>query len=217
MAKRLSTQQKLSRLEELAKSPLSEDEIQEIHKALGSANNIVVAKAAKVTEKCAIAELIPQLVVAFERFIEKPAKADKGCFAKIALIEALDTLEYRDSELFLRSIHHVQMEPVFGGQEDTAAELRGKCAFALARIEYVDVFFELTSLLTDPESQARIAAVKALTYLGCERSELLLRLKILTGDEEAQILHECFSGLMDMNPQRLFLVKAVADPPLLNG
>ena len=62
MAKRSSTQQKLSKLEELAKSPLSEDEIQEIRKALGNANSIIVAKAAKVTEKCAIAELIPQLL-----------------------------------------------------------------------------------------------------------------------------------------------------------
>jgi len=202
MAKKSSIQEKLAKLEELANGPLSENDINEIRKALSSANNLVVAKAAQVVAGCSIVDLILQLAAAFDRFMEKPAKADKGCFAKIAIVEALYKLEYREYDVFLRGIRHIQMEAVYGGQEDTAANLRAKCALALARMEYWEVFFELTPLLTDPEPQPRIAAVKALTYLAEEKSELLLRLKILTGDEESQVLSECFLGLVSIAPTR---------------
>jgi hypothetical protein len=111
-------------------------------------------------------------------------------------------MEIREYDTFLRGIRHVQMEPVYGGREDTAANLRGRCALALARCEYPDIFFELTTLLTDPEPQPRIAAIKALTYLNEEKSELLLRLKALTGDKEPQVLSECFLGLMSIAPAR---------------
>jgi HEAT repeat protein len=217
MAKRLTTEEKLTRLGEIGKNPLSEEGIQEIRKSLSSANNIIVAKAAKIVAKCHITELLPNLAEAFDRFIKKPAKTDKGCFAKTAIIQALDSLEYNESELFLQGIHYVQMEPVYGGQQDTAAELRGKCVFALARIEPPEVFFELTPLLTDSELQPRIAAVKALTYLVSEKSELLLRLKILTGDKAPQVLHECFAGLMSIEPSRSmdFVAKYLNSPDLL--
>jgi hypothetical protein len=200
MAKRLSTQEKLAKLGKLADQPLSEDSIKEIRKALSSANNLVVAKAAQVAAKCQRTDLIPELIVAFERFMQKPVKTDKGCFAKTALVEALDTLEIREYDVFLQGIHHIQMEPAYGGHEDTAANLRARCALALARCEYPDIFFELTTLLADPEPQPRIAAIKALTYLNEEKSELLLRLKALTGDKEPQVLSECFSGLISIAP-----------------
>jgi HEAT repeat protein len=202
MAKRLSTQEKLAKLGKLVNQPLSEDGIKEIKKALASANNLVAAKAAQVAAQCQLIDLIPQLISAFERFMEKAVKSDKGCFAKTALVEALDTMETREYAPFLQGIRHVQMEPVYGGHEDTAANLRARCALALARCEYPDIFFELTPLLTDPEPQARIAAIKALTYLNEEKSELLLRLKTLTGDKEPQVLSECFSGLMTIAPAR---------------
>lgn len=200
--KRVSTEEKLSRLRKLAKGPLSDDDKQEIWKSLASANNIVVAKTVQVVAEHRITEFIPQLVTAFDRFMKDPLKTDKGCLAKTAVVEALDKLEYRESEVFLRGIRHVQMEPVYGGHKDTAANLRARCALAFARIDYEEVFFELTRLLADPEIQPRIAAVRSLTCLVCETSELLLRLKILTGDEEPQVLSECFVGLMSIAPKR---------------
>jgi len=47
----------------------------------------------------------------------------------------------------------------------------------------------------------RTAAVKALTYLGDLEGEALLRLKVLTGDR-ADVVGECFLGLMTMAPTR---------------
>jgi hypothetical protein len=202
MAKRLSTEEKLTHLADLATRPISDESMKELKKALAAANNLVVAKAAKVAAECHLDVLAQPLADAFTRFIGKPAKADQRCFAKVALVEALDTLDYRDYEVFLKGVHHVQMEPVYGGQEDTAAGLRAKSAIALAKHEYPDVFFELVPLLTDAEPQPRIAAIKALTYLNEDKSELLLRLKVLTGDDEPQVLSECFAGLMSIAPQR---------------
>lgn len=200
--KRISTEEKLNRLRKLAKGSLSDDDKQEIRKFLASANNIVVAKTAQVVAERRITELIPQLVAAFDRFMKNPLKTDKGCLAKTAIVEALDKLEYQESDVFLRGIRHVQMEPVYGGHKDTAANLRARCALAFARIDYKEVFFELSTLLADPEIQPRIAAVRSFTCLVCETSELLLRLKILTGDEEPQVLSECFAGLMSIAPKR---------------
>jgi hypothetical protein len=202
MAKKSSVQEKLAKVGKLVNGPLSKNDVTAIRKALSSANNIVAAKAAKVTSACAIRDLIPQLVKAFDCFMKKPAKTDKGCFAKTAIVEALDKLEYQEYDVFLRGIRHVQTEPVYGGRKDTAANFRAQCALALARREYEEVFFELTPLLTDPELPPRIAAIKALTYLNEEKSELLLRLKVLTGDEEPQVLSECFLGLVSIAPIR---------------
>ena len=162
----------------------------------------MVAKTAQVIAEHRISELIPQLIAAFDRFMKNPLKTDKGCLAKTAIVEALDKLESQESDVFLRGIRHAQMEPAYGGRRDTAANLRARCALAFARIEYEEVFFELTRLLADPEIQPRIAAVRSLTCLVCETSELLLRLKVLMGDEEPQVLSECFAGLMSIVPKR---------------
>ena len=202
MAKRLSTEEKLAQLSQLQTRPLSEADIKELKKALSGPNNLVVAKAAKVSAACHLDTLIPTLVAAFERFMQKPAKADQRCYAKTALIEALESLNCFHCAVFLQGIHHIQMEAVFGGQEDTAATLRADCAIALAKQEYPDVFFELVPLLTDLEFQPRVAAIKALTYLNEEKSELLLRFKVLSGDDEPQVLGECFAGLMSIAPER---------------
>jgi hypothetical protein len=202
MAQKLSVEETLARLGKLTKTSFTESEMKDIQKALSSANNVIVAKAAKVVADGRLISLLPQLIQAFERFMNKPAKTDKGCFAKIAIVEALDVLQYPTTEIFRQGIRHVQMEPIYGGQQDTAANLRAKCALALARREVVDIFFELIPLLTDPEPQPRLDAVKALTYLNEEKSELLLRLKVLTGDAEPQVLSECFAGLMSIAPER---------------
>lgn len=205
MAKRLSLEDKLSRLGEIEKTEtetLSPEAIQELRKALGGANNFLVAKAAQVTATCGATDLIPRLVAAFDRFMAKPAKADKGCQAKTALIQALNRLGYEESTPFLQGIRRIQMEPVWGGQEDTAADLRSNSASGLVRLGYADVFFELTTLLVDQELQPRLMAVKALTHLGTEASELLLRLKVLAGDQDPQVLADCLTGLMTIDAVR---------------
>ena len=69
--------------------------------------------------------------VAFDRFLVEPLKNDKLCRAKIAIVQALDKIEHGRQKVFERAAGHVQLEPVFGGREDTAAALRGAALFAL--------------------------------------------------------------------------------------
>src|SRR5215831_14069069 len=93
-----------------------------IEKALESKSNLVAAKAAKIADETRVGDLVPKLAAAFDRFLQK---GDKGCAALNALARALVNLDYEDDELFRRGMKHVQMEPVYGGSEDVAAELRG--------------------------------------------------------------------------------------------
>ncbi|MGA1825676.1 MAG: HEAT repeat domain-containing protein [bacterium] len=199
---RISLKERIANLEKLVQEPCTDNVIPMLRKTLCSAESILVAKAAKIAAKRELTELIPDLVEAFNYFIAKPAKADPGCLAKMSVVKALDTLYYNDlDDVFLRGVHYVQMEPVYGGHVDTAAELRGKAAFALARINHPEILFILTALLMDPELQARSDAVVALTYLARPESELLLRMKVMAGDPEQDIIRDCFSGLMNINPE----------------
>ncbi len=202
MAKRLSTEEKLGMLRELEEAPKSRETSKELRKALKGANNILVAKAAGIAGNRGEEDLIPELLTAFERFMKNPLKSDKGCLAKEAIIEALDKLEYDDEDIFLRGVAYFQVEPAYLRPVDAATVLRGKCAFALVRVGYPDVVFELTDLLSDPEPRARIAAVKSLAGAARDVSEPLLRLKATLGDEDHQVIAECLSTLVLINPVR---------------
>ena len=48
--------------------------------------------------------------------------------AKTAIVQCLSRLELGSPEVFLRGLHHVQMEPAYGGPVDTAVELRSESA-----------------------------------------------------------------------------------------
>ena len=101
------------RLRELEKTPLSEDVIAEIRKTLSGKNNVLVARAAQVAERRNILDLIPELVKAFGRFMNNPIKTDKGCLAKNAIVEALDSLGYDGKDIFLQGIRHIQFDEAF--------------------------------------------------------------------------------------------------------
>ena len=202
MVKRPTLKEKLARLAELAKGRLSAETAMELRKALSGASNALAARAADVAAKLEAAELIPDLVAAFGRFMDNPEKTDKGCTAKTAEVKALVGLGYDEDGVLLRGIRHVQMEPVYGGRADTAANLRAECAMGLVRIGHPDTLFELTTLLMDGEPQPRRAAVKALAYLGAEPCELLLRIKVLAGDPEPDVIGDCFAGLIGINAER---------------
>src|SRR6266700_1671321 len=102
----------------------SEERIEPLRQALRHRNNFVVGKAAALVREFSIAPLIPDLLVAFDRFFENPEKSDPQCWAKNALSRALAGLEYQEPDCFLRGMHHIQMEPVWGGRSDTAGTLR---------------------------------------------------------------------------------------------
>src|SRR6266568_5965124 len=101
-----------------------------------------------------MSDLTCELLQAFGRFFENPVKTDPQCWAKNALSRALAALEYQESEIFLRGIRHIQMEPVWGGRSDTAGTLRATCALALVQCRSLsenDLLSYLLELLADTD------------------------------------------------------------------
>jgi hypothetical protein len=76
-------------------------------------------------------ELLPDLLGAFDRLFEDPVKRDPQYWCKNAIGRALKDLGRRQSTAFLRGAVHIQMEPIWGRQEDGAGPLRGICLLAL--------------------------------------------------------------------------------------
>jgi len=202
MAAKHSLDEKIARLEALKLEPTTPETIKELRKALKGANSILASAAASAAEAIGATELADDLTGAFERHMVNGDKTDKSCLAKIAIVEALTELGYSETEIFIAGLHHIQMEPVWGGQADTADELRSKCAYALAKTGCRELFIELTRLLFDPMLQPRRAAIQVLSSLDRDESELLLRAKIAAGDQDPNVICDCLSGLMRVAPER---------------
>lgn len=202
MAKHDNLLDTLERLRALEHEPLTDAAREELLRALGHQNNVIIAQAADIMGRSGQAAFIQPLIERGERLFRAGTDADKQCRGKEAIVKALDALGNTWEAIYLRGIRWVQREPVFGGRADTAANLRGLCAQALARMDHPEAHFEIANLLVDREMPARVAAVNALAYLGDEKSELLLRLKALIGDEEPPVLAACFAGLLAIAPER---------------
>jgi HEAT repeat protein len=200
MAKAQSLEAKLARLRSLRGEVSSPEAREELRKALRDASNLVVADAAEVAGKAALTDLAADLVAAFDRLLEHPAKRDKRCRAKIAIVEALNEMEYAKEDIFLRGARYVQLEPVWGGEEDTAAPLRVACAFGLVRLLHRGALPLLVDLLCDPCKAARVGGAQALTYAETEAAALLLRFKARVGDKDPEVISECFAGLLQVRP-----------------
>ncbi|HVW86293.1 MAG TPA: HEAT repeat domain-containing protein [Bryobacteraceae bacterium] len=185
----------LARLDEI--DPQTADGKKHLAKALSAKSNLVAAKAARIAGETLCADLMPDLAAAFGRFLEKGAALDKGCAASTAIARALVAFDCDDASLFRRGIKHVQMEAVWGGAQDTAAELRSICAMGLANSGDPRRLRDLTELLVDREWTARAGAVRAIAAVGSEAASLLLRYKTLLGDKDAEVLSESISALLE--------------------
>jgi HEAT repeat protein len=190
----------LAELHELRAAPATGAAIAKLKQALGNKMSHAVAKAAEIAGEAELAVLVPELAAAFDRLLINPVKADPGCAAKAAIADALYRLDYDDEALFLRGIRHVQLEPVYGGKADTAGPLRSACALGLVRMSYPQVMSELADLLADPEPPVRLAAVRAIAYSENDQGAPLLRLKVLTGDDEPQVIAESLQTLLKLAP-----------------
>ena len=196
-------EQKLAALETLRSAAASAPPTLALRKALEDPNNYYVSKAAAIAADLALTDLIPDLVAAFDRFLSNSVKSDPQCWAKNAIAKALKDFVYDDASFYLRGIKHIQMEPVWGGSEDTAATLRGVCAFALTAcsIPRAEAMRHLVDLLAaDTEKTVRMESALAIAQLGGIESVLLLRLKALAGDREPEVIGQCFTGLLDLAP-----------------
>jgi len=193
---------RLAALGDLRRDPDTPEARKELAKCLASKINLLAAKAARIVGDCKVDGFAPQLVEAFARFMIDPVASDRRCEAKLAIAKALEDLEYPSPDAFLRGIRHVQMEPSFGPPVDTAIELRSISAIGLVRTNYPDVGVELVTLLADKQRDARVGAARAIAYWGTLAGALLLRLKVLTGDRETEVIGECFSGLLHIEAAR---------------
>jgi HEAT repeat protein len=208
MAKSRKLEELQTRLNEIrsqmAVEPLSEAALQELQQILTSKFAVAIAQAARMIRDADLSAttrpvLIDALVSAFNRLMQNPANTDPNCLGKKAIADTLYRLEYSEAELFLTGIRHVQMEPVWGGQSDTAPGLRAVCALGLVRLNYSETMSELADLLADPEPEARIGAARAIAYSENPQGVPLLRLKVQLGDD-APILSECFAALLRLAP-----------------
>jgi len=171
-----------------------------LHHALES-HCRVAARAARIAEDALLYELIPPLKSAYARFLEKPLKQDPSCYAKKALSRALVALDCNDVELYLAGVRYRQLEPVYGGTADTAVDVRAACAMGLVASGYPRALVELTALLNDTDAGARVGAVRAIACGNPREAELLLRSKALAGDAEPQVIGECLTGLLAVEPE----------------
>jgi HEAT repeat protein len=175
----------------------------QLRKALKDRNNYVVSKAAAVIADLQIRELCPDLVAAFGRFLTDPLKSDPQCWAKNAIAKALKNLSHRDPAVFLRGLTHAQLEPVWGGRQDSAGTLRATCAHALVETDLTafEALTHIADLMADPEKPVRIDAARAIAQLGLPAGAIVLRLKALLGDSDPEVTGECFAALLSLAPE----------------
>ena len=149
--------------------------------------------------KFRLAQLLPELLAAFDRFFIDPLKTDPQCWAKNALSRALAALECQDAEVFLRGMRHIQLEPVWGGSEDTAGTLRGMCALALVQcrsLPETELLHCLMELLIDKVTSVRVEGVRAIEQVGSGNAALLLRLIAILAFDEPEVLGACYGGIL---------------------
>ena len=202
MSKSDPIERALDRLGELRRAEVSSAVAEEVRGFLRNRSNLVVAKAAKVTRELRIAEMTPDLLTAFNKFMANAPRLDKRCAAITEIVGTLYELNYDEPVPYLAGLKHVQMEACFGPPVDGAAKLRALSAQGLLRTHYPDALMEVLPLLVDREPPSRIGAIRALAVNGGEAGVLLLRLKVLTGDAESEVLGECFAGLLTASPDK---------------
>jgi HEAT repeat protein len=191
-----SAEAKLAALRKLRGEPSSPEMLQVLRSRLRDPSNLVAAEAAEIAGEARLTDLAPDLVEAFEHFL------DKLCRAKIAIVEALNKMEFTEEDFYWRGARYVQPEPAWGGPRDTAVPVRVGCAFGLVRLRQRGALPLLVDMLADPEKAARAGAAQALVYSGTEAAGLLLRLKARLGDPEPEVLSECFGGILELVPDQ---------------
>ena len=198
-------EQRLDQIRRLAHAMPNAETSIALKKALEDRSNVVVAQAARVAAGLQLKPLIGDLLASFDRMLENGAAVDPQCRAKLAIIDALKRLDYSESAVFLRGLRHIQMEPVYGGHEDTAPKLRGTCTLALASCTDLtrrEVLHHVIEALTDRSEPVRVDAARALEQFEGEESALLLRLKAKIGDSHSDVVGQVFESLLNLEGEQ---------------
>lgn len=203
MAKRDRLEEALKKLSETRRDPTSKEHQQRLRSALTRKNGVVVGLAAEIVREYELYELLDLLPPAFDTLMSSPVKRDPQCQGKLALATAMYQMDCSTLEPYWRGLFHVQMEPVWGGHQDTAGELRARCAIALMDAGDADAWEPVTEMLLDLEANARMGAARAIGRSG--RSDIgvpVLRLKIRFGDPSTPVLTACLCGLLELSGEQ---------------
>ncbi|HEY9126242.1 MAG TPA: HEAT repeat domain-containing protein [Acidobacteriaceae bacterium] len=195
-------ERELAMLEGMHGRELAAEDVEQLRKLLGASNNFVVSKAAKRVADAGLTQLMAEVLAAYGRFFADPVKSDPQCWAKTELAKALVKFECQDAEVFIRGMRHVQEEPVWGGQSDTAGALRAACTHALvachslSNARLLDLLLEP---LVDKDKIVRMEAARAIGHAGGMSAALVLKLRVMVGRDEPEVMGACFSALLAMD------------------
>lgn len=212
MARRGRVEERLAELAALRDDPSAA--IGELEKALRSKVGLIVAAAAEIAGEGGLRELAPTLSAAFARMCEDPVHRDPQCRAKIAVARALIELDEWGEGVFEVGTRLVQREPIWGGTQDTAAELRGVCAIGYAQLNHGEAIEAIADVLADHERAARLGAARALGDSGRFEAIGLLRFKARIGDDESEVMAAVFGSLLalDSGDRSVAFVASFLDP-----
>jgi HEAT repeat protein len=198
---------KLAALNALRDDPQSPDAHKVLRESLEDRSNHVVGRAADIIGETGGQGFVDDLLKAYDRLVIDPLKTDPGCVGKTAIVRALVTLQHDTAEFYRRGIQYQQLEPIWSRSDDpadrskdTAGELRGTCAAGLVLCAgSLEVLNRCAVLLVDRVDDARMGAARAIGALRQAEGAPLLRLKLLTGDANAEVIGECCAALLRLD------------------
>jgi HEAT repeat protein len=188
---------KLAALNTLRQNVGVPDAVELLQQSLADSSNLVIGRAAEIIGEGKVETFVDDLVHAFRRLMNDPLKNDPGCVGKTAIAQALIVLGHEDTELYRHGVEYKQPEPKWGGSKDTAGEFRGVCAAGLVLCaSSIEVLNACALLLEDASAEARMGGARAIGALRQPEGGPLLRLKLLVGDANADVIGECCAALL---------------------
>jgi hypothetical protein len=202
---RMKLEDRLEQLRQLRSALPGNEAVFALKASLKDRSNLVVAEGAKVIAELRLSSLVPELLQAYDRLFEEPVKRDSKCWGKVAIARTLSELDYSLSPPFVQGTKHIQMEPVWGGQEDAAVQLRATCFLALVQCNDINrgqILQHLVDALADPADPVRLEAVRAIAQMAGDDALLLLRLKARLGDKRPVVTGQVFDALLSLESDR---------------
>jgi hypothetical protein len=176
--------------------------LETLRAVLDRGSGYLVAEAARAVTTRSLDALHVDLARAFQRLAAAGAKEDSGCVGKQAALTALGEAEAWFPAEYLAGARLVQRERSGPTLVDTAAQVRVLAAQALFRSAHPDAVFVATELLADPEAVTRAESARLLGHFAPSSAETLLRLKLLVGDGEVEVMGACALALLTANADR---------------
>lgn len=198
--KRRTLEDELDEVRLAASDPFAPESAVRLETALSSKKGLVVERAAKVVKERALAGYAERLRDAWLRLVDAGPTADPGCRGKVAVLEALDVLEWMDTEPFLAAARFVQEEKAWGPPVDTAAGVRSRGILALARQGWSDLPLLAGERFSDAQPPVRAAVADALAGFGERSTAGLLLQKLDVGDDDPLVTLACMSALLSLAP-----------------